>query len=225
MYKAFIVGGGWQEEKLFEKYGWQICHSIKNSDIVVFTGGEDIDPAIYGQHKHPRTYFNPMRDERELTAYKLAAQYGKKMAGICRGAQLLNALMGGSMHQDVDMHCRGPHLAFDTQTGDDMMVNSVHHQMMIPNLATGHVVLEAMESTERSRCSLKEEKFQIINNIVVLADPDEVKDVEAVAYPDAGIFCFQGHPEYCVSRHNSLNVDKIFMNYLDEIFEFHSIAA
>lgn len=223
-YKAFIVGGGYSEESLFKKYGWGISQSIEGSDLVVFTGGEDINPAIYQQHKHPLTWYNEDRDARELLAYQLAQDKGKRMAGICRGAQLLNALMGGSMHQHVDNHS-GIHMAYDSLTGEEMMVNSVHHQIMIPNLERGYVVMEATECTSRQRCSKLDDKFEIIREVVDFTDTTTVRDVEAVCYPDDGIFGIQAHPEYCVHPNSRVQVDKIFMGYLEEIFEFKRLQA
>ena len=62
----------------------QLVDDIKKADIVLFTGGEDVDPSLYGAKKHPTTYSNPARDEEEKHFFSLISN--KQLAvGICRG--------------------------------------------------------------------------------------------------------------------------------------------
>lgn len=72
----------------------------------LFTGGEDVDPRFYGEP--PRSDLrNPLhlsreRDEFELEALQKLLPLGKPVLGICRGLQLLNVGLGGSLHQDLE---------------------------------------------------------------------------------------------------------------------------
>lgn len=75
-------------------------------DGLLFTGGADVDPATYGTEKSPlcgKTV--PRRDafERELLSRFLPT--GKPILGICRGMQILNALHGGTLYQDIPTEC------------------------------------------------------------------------------------------------------------------------
>jgi putative glutamine amidotransferase len=71
-------------------------------DGVVIAGGGDIDPAIYGAAKHPKTDANaPDRDTWELAVADAAIRLGVPLLGICRGMQVLNVARGGTLHQHV----------------------------------------------------------------------------------------------------------------------------
>lgn len=221
-YKVFIVGPSYSEETLFQKWGWDITPIIDNSDLVVFTGGSDINPKIYGSYSHSSTHYLERRDKMELVAFRKAYDLGKNMAGICRGGQLMNALMGGYMYQDVDNHCRN-HAAYDVRSGEEVIVNSLHHQMMIPNLAKGFVLMEAQQTSRRTKCSkLDTGEFKVYNDYPDWQNPGTIADVEAVFYPEDKLFCFQGHPEYLSPTHQ---VDRIFMEYLEELFAFKAKLA
>ena len=79
-------------------------------DGLVITGGKDVDPASYGQQPHPATD-EPGRD-RDAWEFALldgALRRGMPVLGICRGAQVLNVALGGTLHQhlpDVVGHTR-----------------------------------------------------------------------------------------------------------------------
>ena len=71
-------------------------------DGVVIAGGGDINPAIYGAAKHPETSANaPDRDAWELAIADAAVRLDKPLLGICRGMQVINVAMGGTLHQHV----------------------------------------------------------------------------------------------------------------------------
>ena len=69
---------------------------------VVLTGGEDVDPAEYGAPMHPRA--NPphvARDKCELAVARQARVLGLPTLGICRGIQVINVALGGTLIQDI----------------------------------------------------------------------------------------------------------------------------
>ena len=71
-------------------------------DGLVITGGKDVDPARYGQAPHPKTD-QPRRD-RDAWEFALLAgalRRGLPVLGICRGAQVLNVALGGTLHQHL----------------------------------------------------------------------------------------------------------------------------
>ena len=71
-------------------------------DGLLFTGGHDVDPAMYAQAPSPLCGVPcPRRDTLEAGLFRLAMAEGKPMLGICRGIQLLNALLGGTLYQDL----------------------------------------------------------------------------------------------------------------------------
>ena len=71
-------------------------------DGIVIAGGGDINPAIYGAARHPKTGVNaPDRDAWELAIADAAIRLDTPLLGICRGMQVLNVACGGTLHQHV----------------------------------------------------------------------------------------------------------------------------
>lgn len=71
-------------------------------DGIVFSGGEDVCPSEYGQAPHPKLgSVCKERDFTELYLAKAAHQRGIPTLGICRGAQLINVALGGTLIQDL----------------------------------------------------------------------------------------------------------------------------
>ncbi len=76
---------------------------IDRLDGLLVTGGEDVDPQRYGQRmKGYCGAIVPQRDEEDLAAVRRAYQTGKCILGICRGIQILNVAMGGTVYQDLE---------------------------------------------------------------------------------------------------------------------------
>ncbi len=70
-------------------------------DGIVFTGGNDIDPAVYGAVRHPTVVVNADRDALELPLARAALRAPIPVLGICRGIQVLNVAAGGTLWQDI----------------------------------------------------------------------------------------------------------------------------
>lgn len=182
--KVYIVGPDTLIESMFKRRGFTVAKSIDHADIVVFTGGEDVSPALYGEMKLELSHCNPKRDAYEQQVFN--ENSSKFFVGICRGGQLLNVLSGGRLYQDVDNHI-GNHMVYTTDGQELCEVTSTHHQMMIPS-AAGRVMAVARESTTRVRA-----------RGVFIGSPF-TDDTEIVFYPETkernGVLCFQPHPEY-----------------------------
>lgn len=150
--KAVIAAGGTpiflnvtREDDIIEAYADMV-------DGVIFTGGDDVDPASYGEEQ---TWgcgdVVPMRDAFEIKLLKvLLERYPKKpILGICRGCQILNVAMGGTLYQDLRSQVPGcirhqqqqsshyaSHKVFVNEGSKlhaiygctEIMVNSFHHQ-------------------------------------------------------------------------------------------------
>ncbi|WP_326600784.1 gamma-glutamyl-gamma-aminobutyrate hydrolase family protein [Streptomyces sp. NBC_01803] len=78
-------------------------------DGLVIAGGPDVDPARYGAPRDPRTGPPaPERDAWELALIDAALARRMPLLGVCRGMQLLNVALGGTLHQHVDGHTGPP---------------------------------------------------------------------------------------------------------------------
>lgn len=147
---------------------------------LVFTGGADINPNIYGQEAILETYCNDHRDLVELVAYEKGNDNNIPMIGICRGAQLLCALEGGYLIQHVTGH-HGRHTV-TTNDGKQLLVNSVHHQMMVPS---EKATLLAWADPKLSKYYITEGDEPVSIDL----------ETEAVYWPSINALGVQYHPE------------------------------
>jgi len=77
-------------------------------DGLLLSGGKDMDPAYYGEPRHEKCGpVSPDRDEFELTLVRWAMDDGKPLLAICRGIQVLNVALGGSLYQDIQAQVQG----------------------------------------------------------------------------------------------------------------------
>lgn len=80
---------------------------------LVLTGGEDVDPARYGENRHEKVRFvNAARDATEAALVEEARARVTPVLAICRGIQILNVALGGTLVQDIASQC-------DTDIGHD----------------------------------------------------------------------------------------------------------
>lgn len=183
----------------------------EESDLVIFTGGPDVDPAYYGETQHPSVYVRPGRDQMDIDIYLKCLELGIPMVGICRGAQFLHVMNGGKLYQDVNNH-QGDHQMYDI-SGKRMIskVSSVHHQMVRWTEGSNMLVLaDARKSTKRW-LNKEEEDTSIKDHL----------DIEAFYYTDTACFGVQGHPEY-------KGYDEFaywFINQINELFNLNPDIA
>lgn len=107
-------------------------------DGLLLPGGGDLDPALYGQAMQGGDPPDRERDEREIALCKKFLSEGKPVLGICRGAQVMAAALGGTLLQRIEGHgcLNGADRLHETRTaglllrlyGPEAVVNSAHHQ-------------------------------------------------------------------------------------------------
>lgn len=145
-------------------------------DGLLFSGGADIDPQLFNQNPHPLLgEVSPERDRIELPLMRAAVEKDVPVLGVCRGAQLLNVALGGTLYQDLGREVSGSikhvqkapmyHASHSISIMEDsklarllgvseIRVNSFHHQS-IKNVAPGlnvsatapDGIVEAVESS------------------------------------------------------------------------------
>jgi putative glutamine amidotransferase len=144
-------------------------------DGLLLTGGVDIEPSAYGETFHPSvTRVSPERDEFEFKLTKTSLEKKMPILAICRGLQVLNVVMGGSLVQDIptmvgrqishddsqrQRHELAHQVTIKTQTRlfeilkmEKLWVNSFHHQSpkrlgdtLVPVAWSNDGVIEALE--------------------------------------------------------------------------------
>lgn len=121
--------------------GAEVCfENPETCDALLLPGGGDVDPARYGQENRGSLGIDPERDALEFAALETALRRGLPVLGICRGCQLLNVALGGTLHQDIPDHTaldedvdrlhpsRTVDPVLTALYGEEFIVNSSHHQ-------------------------------------------------------------------------------------------------
>lgn len=186
--------------------------AFKKVQAVVVWGGTDIHPSIYKQKPHPHNQVKKAtepspRDKIEWHIMREALKNKVMIIGVCRGAQMLCALAGGSLYQDVSGHNSGHQL--QTYDGEIFYAQAMHHQMMNLDdtenevLAWPYVEPKGQEKKPQNRLSNFYERAQI-----GVDDPGKHLltgvEPEIVWFPEVKGFGIQAHPEW---QPNSAFVD------------------
>jgi len=159
--------------------------------LVLFTGGADVSPQYYGESSPKRLCgTHQARDMEEYEVWKIAMENNIRTIGICRGIQFITAMSGGTIYHDVSGHAGHPHL-MTTSLGEEIMINSYHHQMVIP---TSSDIIIGWASHKQS--ALYYGDFDLL-----VPSPD--KEVEAVIFPSTKSAGVQYHPEMLRSDHEA----------------------
>lgn len=146
-------GGGLGVPLVYTTDPEKVAGYVETCDGFLFSGGVDIDPRHYGEEKQDeRVEIDPERDAFELAMFPEIYKSRKPILGICRGIQLLNVALGGSLYQHMDGHrqtvpeterpqaVRLPEESLLRKIcgKQEIYVNSFHHQC-VKDLAPGLV--------------------------------------------------------------------------------------
>jgi gamma-glutamyl-gamma-aminobutyrate hydrolase PuuD len=168
--------------------------------LMVFTGGHDVWPELYGENVLEGTFFSIHRDFYEGKMFEKAQEHKIPCVGICRGAQFLCVKAGGKLVQDVTGHL-ATHL-LRTSDNRTILSNSSHHQMQLP---PKNAVPLAWSNTRQSRYYLN-------------GDGDNInvdREYEVVYYPNINSLGIQGHPEWWSAPEEFIEYSKeVVLEYL-----------
>lgn len=185
--RVYVIGGGYEYIKMLFDFGFKGAKGIGDASFILFTGGEDVSPELYGEKSLPKTHSNLFRDKREKIIFEEALAAKIPMVGICRGGQFLNVMNTGKMWQHVDGHCGNHQMTIlDSQTPRKIEVTSTHHQMMIPNPETAVILAAAGEAKTKLAFGTE----------VAVGKPTDDSDAEVIWYANTNCLCFQPHPEF-----------------------------
>lgn len=176
-------------------------------DGLLFTGGQDVSPELYGQQPLPQCgECIPLRDRMEQQLLALALEADKPLLGICRGIQLINAALGGTLYQDLP-----------TQT--DSVLE--HHQTPPYDVPVHEVTLERESPLygllKKDRLAVNSYHHQGVKELApplkrMAAATDGL--TEAVWLPGKRfVWAVQWHPEFSYRR--DADSRKIFSAFVD----------
>ena len=164
-------------------------------DGLLLTGGGDIDPAVFGEAAHPTVCeVAPARDTLELSAVRIALDRRLPILAICRGIQLLNVALGGTLFQDV-----GSDPGTQLQHGQQEPRDQPTHKVQVK---AGSRLAETLGTDELEVNSMHHQAVRALGAglLAVAWAPDQL--IEGLELADASRFVLgvQWHPEELVSH-------------------------
>ena len=174
-----------------------IPSDMKSADFVLFTGGEDVSPSLYGKKAHMTTQCNMDRDIKEMAAFRMARSLDKPLLGICRGAQFLCVMAGGILVQ----HQRHPanHKIRVMGHQHEITVTSSHHQRQYP-------FEQKLSFMLLGWCNLSPFSYGEADEELGKDKPE----VEIAYYPKIRALAIQSHPEWQTHSKAKEDTDAIF---------------
>lgn len=158
-------------------------------DGLLLTGGQDVTPLLYGEE--PRKVIGPTSPERdncEVALIKEAIRQKKPILGICRGLQLINVVLGGSLLQDLS---------------EDASITIQHVQRSQPEFSTHSIKVKSgthLADIIQNNCHVNSVHHQAIKELgkgltVSAWSPDNVIEAIEVVDDTQSIIGIQWHPE------------------------------
>jgi putative glutamine amidotransferase len=160
--------------------------SSKNFDGVVVTGGHDVEPVLYAAEPEVTPNYDQQRDKLELAVIEQALTQQLPLLGICRGAQLLNVYLGGSLHQQL--------ISQRLKTSARWTILPVKTLCPEPEAS----LLSQIIGTQQRRInSLHNQAINKLGKGVVITARDLDGIVQAIEQPEADfVIGVQWHPEF-----------------------------
>lgn len=208
----YIEGGNGDYKRLMGLIG-EITFDHEEADIIVFTGGSDVTPSLYGEPKLHKTTNNPERDAVETSLFHRLLNkpdaIKRAFVGICRGGQFLNVMNGGKLWQHVEGHVQD-HPVYSVDEKRAYFCSSTHHQMMRAPTPDQNIPYKMLAyAIDRDGVNKRTKTEKLIHDTCKWAH-DGI-DIEAMWYPGTRSLCFQPHPEF----EGYPDCQKLFLTYMN----------
>lgn len=184
---------------------------IDNLDGILLSGGGDIDPARYNAARSDLTrHVVSQRDGFEHLLITLAVAEGIPMLAICRGHQMLNVSLGGTLHQDITLETHSPvvHNLSPASGGFDTLAHEV-------NIAENSQLAMAMGGSWMNLQvnSLHHQGIRDLATPLRVSARAQDGLIEGVEHPDHPFLIgVQWHPESLYQRHDAMH--NLFMSFI-----------
>lgn len=173
-----------------------IAAALAVADGVLLPGGGDVVSLSYGEEPHAKGHYqNPVRDEMEFEVTRLALEMGLPILAICRGMQVLNVALGGTLIQDVPSEVEGaikhfshglaPVLLHNVDIEEDSLLARVLHTTSLAVNSWHHQAVKELGRGLRVNCRSRDGVMEGIESdegkpiLAVQCHPEEI----AAIYP------------------------------------------
>ena len=192
--------------------GMNVEEILSFVDALILQGGSDISPLQYGEKPKKKEWEGDgIRDVYEIELLHKAMALGKPVLGICRGAQLINVALGGSLYQDIPTQINP-----DSKHYDAKLYDTFSHEIVIEK--NTHLEKLYAKIAKRKVISVHHQAIKELGRaLVVEARSKEDGIIEAIRYQGASqkkgeekapyVFGIQWHPEYQLGEGKSSFMD------------------
>lgn len=180
---------------------------VEDFDGFLLTGGQDVSPKLYGEEILPECgQINSERDEMERILIEKVIEMDKPMLGICRGIQILNTILGGTLYQDLPMQHQSEINHHMTPPYDRVV-----HKVKIKGGTPLYFILNVKEIGVNS---YHHQAIKDLSKKLKVAAVSEDDIIEGVYMPDKKfVLATQWHPELSyISDKNSMKIFEAFVN-------------
>ncbi|RKL65662.1 amidotransferase [Salipaludibacillus neizhouensis] len=180
----------------------------ENFDGFLFTGGQDVNPNLYGEKNE--NYCDEIcekRDFMEGILFHHVLRLNKPAFGICRGLQLFNVLLGGTLYQDIAAQRPGENQLEHKQT---VSYDQAVHHVYIQKDSTFYNIMKKEVIMVNS---LHHQGIKHLADVLVPGAKSEDDLIEAVYMPGKNfVLAVQWHPEF--NYHIDENSAKLFLEFV-----------
>jgi putative glutamine amidotransferase len=186
--EGVTLGGGTAVLLPPQPHGTDVAERVlAGVDGLIITGGRDVNPQSYGQQRHPATD-EPVgpRDEWEFALLRAALRRGLPVLGICRGAQVLNVALGGTLHQHL------PDVLGHTRHQQGNAVFSTSHVRTVPGTRLAALIGESSDA----QCYHHQAIDRLGEGLIISAQDTTDGVIEGIELPgEQFVVGVQWHPE------------------------------
>lgn len=198
-YSSSVIGAGGIAVML-PSNNTDIDALLDRLDGVIITGGGDIDPVQFGEAQHEKTGgIDAERDAFEMAIAREAIRRDMPLLGICRGLQILNVALGGTIVQDIPtlLPESAPHA---------QQAQNIHHEVLFQTVSIAQGENPLRNMTKSDTLEVNSFHHQCIGDVAdvleVMASTDDGV-VEAVYHPGVTFgMAVQWHPELVQHKHH-----------------------
>jgi putative glutamine amidotransferase len=171
---------------------------VRTVDGVLLSGGDDVDPSTYGAENTDSLKSQPAADQFEIAVVQAARSQGKPVLAICRGLQLLNVALGGTLLQEVTT-AGGVH---DLISSDHEEMNARRH---VVRFEDGSILERVYGSWEAKVNTLHHQGIErLADRLIIEARTDDDLIEAARCAGDWWALGVQWHPERLDGDHQKL---------------------
>ncbi len=191
-------------------------HYLEDVSGMILQGGSDVCPSWYNQEGKSAKKVQRHRDIFEVALVKICYERGIPMLGLCRGMQLINVVLGGTLHQELSKE-EGfiDHIAYKDENSDDFSLENMEECFHDVILEEGGLLRSVYE---KDRMNVNSYHHQGVDALAKelqaeARSPDSL--IEAYSLKDKGILGLQWHPELDLAHPENGELFQLWLSWCE----------